>query len=128
MLLPGQDDPAARTRREVSVTADPRPPFAAVTTAEAKPERILGPNWPTLSVKQVEQRAEQLTQVSNFAWLVAQSMRERQAPNAGSVLVLASTYQQETLGEAAPTGVGSGPRAHPMGAPLDGTQVVGLAS
>jgi len=59
-----------------------------VTTAEAKLDRILGPNWPTLSVKQVEQRAEELTQVSNFAWLVAQSMRERQAPNAGAVLVL----------------------------------------
>jgi hypothetical protein len=29
--------------------------------------------------------------VSNFAWLVAQSMRERQAPNAGSVLVPATS-------------------------------------
>jgi hypothetical protein len=37
---------------------------------------------------------EELTQVSNFAWLVARSMRERQAPNARAVLVLATSHDE----------------------------------
>jgi hypothetical protein len=41
---------AASRRRGISNGRSPAP-FAAVTTAEAKLERILGPGWPALSVK-----------------------------------------------------------------------------
>ena len=52
----------------------------------AKLERILGPGWETFTAKQVEERAEELQRVSNFAWAVARSMREHQASTAGAVL------------------------------------------
>jgi hypothetical protein len=52
----------------------------------AKLERIPGPCWETFTVRQVQERVAELERVSNFAWAVAYSMRERHAPTAGAVL------------------------------------------
>ncbi len=52
----------------------------------AKLERILGPGWETMTSRQVEERAQELEQVSNFAWALVHRMYEQHAPNAGSIL------------------------------------------
>jgi hypothetical protein len=62
--------------------------------AEAKLERILGADWETLTQEQVKARAFELERVTNFLWVLSASMSEHHAATVGAVLQPAHSMRE----------------------------------